>query len=239
MATQHITAKELHQVLEYNPETGVFIWRERLTNRVNVGDVAGSRTHGYVEISIHNRSYRAHHLAWLYVHGVLPSTGIIDHIDGCKDNNRISNLREASPSQNSQNMREAKNGSKSGLMGATWHSQRGKWMAQIRANGKNINLGLFDSAEDAHRAYLMAKKKLHEFGEVAKQASDIAPQRRKPCQCSVSKETGVYFDKRRGTWYARAIVGGKPINLGTFRTKEDARDRRAAFLRGKEKASAF
>lgn len=102
MASSILSAKRLREILDYNPETGIFTWKVMLAHRRKPGDVAGSLTHGYIEIGIENHSYRAHHLAWLYIHGELPQ-GMIDHIDGNRVNNAIANLRIATNQQNSQN----------------------------------------------------------------------------------------------------------------------------------------
>lgn len=87
MAPSILSAKRLREILDYNPETGVFKWKVMLAHRRKPGDVAGNLSHGYIEIGIENRSYRAHHLAWLYIHGELPQV-MIDHIDGNRSNNR-------------------------------------------------------------------------------------------------------------------------------------------------------
>ena len=69
MASSILSAKRLREILDYNPETGIFTWKVMLAHRRKPGDVAGSLTHGYIEIGIENHSYRAHHLAWLLRNG--------------------------------------------------------------------------------------------------------------------------------------------------------------------------
>lgn len=93
--------------------------------------------------------------------------GPLDHINGDKLDNRIANLRRASPAQNSANTR-GHPGSKSGLKGAHWHARRGRWTSQIRSGGKRHHLGVFDNKEDAARAYREAAERLNgEFARVA------------------------------------------------------------------------
>lgn len=99
-----MTQEELHQLLEYNPETGEFFWKSCVSKRIKVGQKAGSicKIHGYELIGIKNKQYRAHRLAWLYVYGKWPNPEI-DHINRVKTDNRIANLREADRSMNNLN----------------------------------------------------------------------------------------------------------------------------------------
>lgn len=89
---------------------------------------------------------------------------IVDHIDGNPLNNCRNNLRLASPLENSRNMKK-KPGCSSDLKGAVWDKGRNKWKAEIRANGRRMHLGRFDTAEEAHAAYRAAALKYH--GEFA------------------------------------------------------------------------
>lgn len=156
----------LLECLDYNKETGVFIWKVRpvkhfknsaicdsQNSRVS-GTVAGRiSNNGYIGISIRKHRYLAHHLAWFICHGRLPK--FIDHINGKRDDNRIANLRECTYSQNNSNTR-LRSDNVSGLKGASYVAERGKWIAQISVNGKNKNLGRFATAEEAHAAYCRA-----------------------------------------------------------------------------------
>lgn len=224
MATSILDAARLREILEYDTESGLFTWRIGISNRVKPGMQAGNKTHGYIEIGIENQAYRAHKLAWLYVFGYWPEKSI-DHIDGNRSNNAIKNLRLATNQENSQNKWGASSSNKSsGMLGVTWHKQRGKWMAQITHDGRNHNLGLFDTAELAHSAYLHAKQRIHEFGEVAKSVSGDAPERRSTTDKSVSGFRGVSLDKRRGTWGARISIDGAYKHIGSFNTAEEANE---------------
>ena len=159
-----ITIDEIQQLLDYNPDTGIFAWRVTRNNRTaKENKIAGSTYSGYVRIQINGRHYRAHRIAWLLTYGHWPNNQI-DHIDGDRSNNRISNLREATNSQNSQN-RKLSIANTSGYKGVYWHAQTSKWQARIMINGRGKHLGLFDSAKEAHAAYCIAADRL--YGEFA------------------------------------------------------------------------
>lgn len=156
-----LSHSELTSVLNYDLDTGVFTWAKTLSNRVQSGSQAGSKhASGRAYISVGNNRYLAHRLAWMYVNGSFPND-CIDHINGDKSDNRISNLREASHAENMQNHRKARSDSQSGLIGAMPH--QGRWRSDIRVNNKKIYLGTFDTKEEAHQAYLKTKREIHPF----------------------------------------------------------------------------
>ena len=158
---QDVTAERLRELLTYNPETGAF--RHRIIRRgVTCGSVAGSDNgRGYLRISVDGIGYRAHRLAWLYVYGVWPADQL-DHINGDQSDNRIVNLREASPDQNQQNRTISKY-NKCGIPGVSWDKTAGKWRAAIKVKGKYKSLGRFDSLEAAAKARADGKAKYHTF----------------------------------------------------------------------------
>lgn len=162
MSADVLTAGRVRELFDYNPDTGVFVWKVRPGQRVHVGDVAGSANRdGYRYVSIGDRLYMEHRLAWLHVHGVWPANQI-DHRDLDRSNNRIANLREATNAQNKQNQRNAyRNNLSSGVLGVSRRS--GGWMARIRLNGHSHCLGTFPTIEQARDAYLEAKRELHPF----------------------------------------------------------------------------
>lgn len=77
---------------------------------------------------------------------------IVDHKNRNGLDNRRENLRICSLNENAANRRSPLR-SKSGFKGVTYHKQSGKWQGAIKINGKHVHLGLFDSAEDAAKAY--------------------------------------------------------------------------------------
>ena len=154
-----LTAERLREVLDYDPETGVFV-RKVAKRGCRAGSVAGSVMKiGYVEIGVNGERHLAHRLAWFWVHGVLPN-GYIDHIDGDKANNRIANLRDVDQTVNMQNLKTARRDNTScGLLGVC--PNRKRWAAQIIVKGVTYHLGTFDTPEQAHQVYIGAKRLLH------------------------------------------------------------------------------
>ena len=159
MATRILTQQRLHELLKYDPETGVFTWNVT-RGTIKAGSRAGTYDkRGYLRISIDSVVYAAHRLAWLYTHGVWPS-GVIDHINRNTGDNRLCNLRDTNQYVNTQNACTRKD-SPVGIRGVTWHSITKKWRARIQANGKKINIGSFDTVDAAAAAYASVAAKLH------------------------------------------------------------------------------
>lgn len=166
MQDDKLSHSELRRLLDYNPDTGILTWRVRAARRIKVGDPAGSCAHrGYLKVKVKCGQYLAHRLAWFWVHGEWPSLDV-DHIDGNTSNNRLSNLRLATKSQNLAN-RGAPSVNTSGFKGVAARLGGG-WRARIRVDGKNIELGTFYTPEEAHAAYIAAA--VHHFGEFARAA---------------------------------------------------------------------
>jgi hypothetical protein len=157
-----LTAKRLREVLHYNPETVIFTRLIATSPNTKIGQTVGhtNRT-GYLYAMIDNQTYSVHRLAWLYETGNFPEHNI-DHINGDKMDNRISNLRDVTRQINMQNERRARVTNKSGLQGAHFRKERNKWVAQLRVNGKAKRFGSFNTPEEAHEAYLKAKRLFHE-----------------------------------------------------------------------------
>ena len=154
-----LTAERLRELLDYDRETGVFRWKVRRSPGTKAGDIAGTVLKmGYRKISINDRRYAAHRLAWLYVHGHWPIDQI-DHKNTDRGDNRFDNLREATPSINSQNKRRAMPNSKTGVLGVS--PSRGKFIVGIRIDGKKRNLGRYATVEAAYDVYLEAKRRFH------------------------------------------------------------------------------
>jgi hypothetical protein len=159
-----IRASLVRELLDYAPDTGVLTWRVALTSFIKVGQVAGKTDkRGYSQIGIGRRNYMAHRLAWLHVHGTWPPNQI-DHINGNPADNRISNLRLATASQNIANSRLHCD-STSGLKGICFVKKQKRWAARIQRDGRRRYVGFFDTAEEAHAAYCHAAQEL--FGEFA------------------------------------------------------------------------
>lgn len=156
-----LTVERLREALAYDPETGVFTWKIKAAQRLHVGDVAGGPdSKGYIRIRLDGVLRFAQRLAWLYVYGEWP-TGEVDHKNRTPGDNRISNLRDGTRSDNQHNA-GVRTDNKSGITGV-YERRNGKWGAQIMVHTKNRHLGIFDTAEEAHAAYLAAKRELHPF----------------------------------------------------------------------------
>lgn len=152
-----LTAKRLKELLNYNPENGIFTWAIS-RRKCRKDSVAGCvMQNGYVVIRVDDRLYLAHRLAWLHTHGRWPVEQL-DHIDRNRANNALHNLREVTNAENAQNQRPRKN--KSGFSGV--RRENSKWLAEIKINYKPVRIGLFETPEEAHTAYLEAKRKLHQ-----------------------------------------------------------------------------
>ncbi len=155
--------EQLRQLLEYNRDTGELTWKVTRNSRAKAGDRAGFDERGKWRVEIAGRQMYAHRIAWAIVHGYWP-THFIDHINCDPSDNRLCNLREATPAQNSQNRLKAKCDSHSGVLGVK-RNGRG-WQARIQLNGRLMALGTFPTTEEAHAAYVAAKRKLHPFGNL-------------------------------------------------------------------------
>lgn len=155
-----LTQAKLKELLRYDPETGVFTWRVDRSRTAKEGGIAGYPQKAYWAVCVEQNRYRAHRLAWFYVTGGWPE-GDIDHRNGDRRDNRIDNLRPVTRTVNMQNLRSAHADSCSGVLGAS-PTASGRWKAEINVNGTKKHLGVFDTAEGAGRAYIDAKRKLHE-----------------------------------------------------------------------------
>ncbi len=176
---QDLTREEVLSLLIYDPQTGIFVWKQRsidkfpnsrIGNSWNAryaGKIAGSLNKaGYIQIVIGYRLYYAHRLAWLIMEGEWPQFEI-DHEDTDEANNCWNNLRVASSSQNKFNQKAQKR-SKSGIKGLTWATREKMWRATIGAYGKHIHIGYFTLKEDAISALKIARLELH--GEYSRAA---------------------------------------------------------------------
>ena len=151
-----ITQSRLKELLHYNPETGIFTRIASCRRPDLIGKKAGSiKARGYVSIMIDGHHYLAHRLAFLYMTGLMPESS--DHINRVRDDNRWVNIRVATPSQNMMNRSIFKN-NKSGFRGVSWKNREQKWVANIRVDGKQKQLGTFICKHEANKAFIGASK---------------------------------------------------------------------------------
>ena len=154
-----LTAVRARELLSYDPETGVLTRKVTTGSRSRAGQpVAGLDAYGYLRVCGDGRSYKAHRVAWLIVTGAW-STGDVDHIDGVPSHNSWRNLRDVAHSVNQQNQRGARADSKTGFLGVVAAGKR--FTAYIRVGGPTKYLGSFDTPEEAHTAYIAAKRQFH------------------------------------------------------------------------------
>lgn len=153
-----LTAETLRSLFNYDPTTGGFTRIQR-RGPFKQGSIAGTTLNtGYVAIIILGTPYQAHRLAWLYMTGYWPKKWI-DHINHIKDDNRFENLRDVTWSVNQHNLSGAKKTNQSGFLGVSPY--KGKWVAQIQKNKTKQHIGVYETPEQAHSAYLEAKALLH------------------------------------------------------------------------------
>lgn len=152
-----LSLERVKEFLEYNPKTGNFVWIKRINSqsRAKIGAVAGWKKSGYKCIALDGVKYYCHRLAWFYIHGKWPENEI-DHINGVKDDNRLSNLRDVTHKENLQNRRKANSNNESGFLGVK------KCANSYSARIGSKSLGVFNNPVQAHKAYLKAKRELHE-----------------------------------------------------------------------------
>lgn len=155
MEMKSIDIPFLRSILSYDPISGILTWKKHRWKRM-VGKKAGTKTYlGYLTVQIDRKIFLVHRLAWAIHHGEWPVQ--IDHINGEKEDNRLSNLRNCSSKENSQNRRTVL--SKVGVLGVCKSGSGFK--ASIGVNRKSKYLGTFKTVELAHNAYLSAKAELH------------------------------------------------------------------------------
>jgi hypothetical protein len=145
--------------LLYDKNTGIFYWNVD-RKKVKKGDIAGGlSSEGYIQIRILGKKMTAHRMAWLLHYGTLPKNNI-DHINEIKTDNRIENLREATPSENMRNYtNNVKN--TSGYKNVVWNKKASKWQVGLRVEGKKKHIGMFAFINDAIIAAQNARQQFH------------------------------------------------------------------------------
>ena len=165
----------LNEILLYNKKTGDISWRERkssmfldgfrsakhnckIWNAKFAGKKAGTPEQGYIRISIQGKGHLAHRIAWAMHFGEWPSNAQeIDHINGRRSDNRISNLRVVDDTSNARNQKIHRNNS-SGVSGVSWLPRLNKWQVRIGINGREKYVGIFSDFDHAKTARLNAEK---------------------------------------------------------------------------------
>ena len=167
-----IDAKTVRLLLDYDKYSGAFSWLPRdrsmfadnrqfntWNSRFAHARAGHQRADGYVCIRVLTGSFLAHRLAWLHTFGHWP-TAEVDHINGNPIDNRIENLRDVSHKMNGQNVRKPSAASTTKVLGV-YQRPSGRFAASIHVDGRGKAIGLFGSPEEAHEAYVKAKRALH------------------------------------------------------------------------------
>ena len=167
------TAEQLRQLLRYDPETGKLFWFRRPASmfKAHSHEVTWNKrfadkeaftsltAEGYLQGTILGWRYNAHRVIWAMVHNEWPKSHL-DHINGCRSDNRMVNLRMVSDQANARNQKRYSSNT-SGVTGVQWHKAAAKWTANIRSDhGRNLYLGLFDDFNDAVSARKAAEVRL-------------------------------------------------------------------------------
>lgn len=154
-----LTAGRLRELLHYDPETGIFSWKQEPSSKTKIGARAGSyNAKGYGQIGLDGRMYRSNRLAVLYMTGNWPS-GVVDHRNGDIRDDAWKNLRDVPSHVNQQNMRRPRADNSTGFLGVIRSNKR--FAARIRAEGRVIHLGTFNTPQEAHEAYVAEKRIRH------------------------------------------------------------------------------
>lgn len=155
-----LTHERLQELFTYDPDRGVFM-RRTTRGGYLAGTQAGNlNTIGYVALCVDRVDYLAHRLAWFYMTGEWPDR--IDHVNGCRSDNRWANLRNGSQRLNTENLRAARSNSKTGVLGVHPVSGSSSFRARIQVAGEAVYLGCYPTQAEAHAVYLQAKRKLHQ-----------------------------------------------------------------------------
>ena len=159
-----LSQSRIHELFQFDADAGVLIWRSRpvgdfatarawtMWNNRYPGTVGGYvRSDGYRLIWVSGRQWMVHRLIWIYVNGPIPDGLQIDHINGVRDDNRLSNLRLVTSDENQRNRSMSSNNT-SGVAGVSWDGRVKKWRARIQIDGQQKDLGYFDTAAETTEA---------------------------------------------------------------------------------------
>lgn len=153
-----ITHERVKELFDYHLD-GYLVWKEKKGRNPKISGEAGWDSNGYRKVTIDGKNHYVHRVVFLFINGFMPKN--IDHIDGNPMNNKISNLREATQSQNLMNKAMQSN-NKSGVKGLTWCKTYNKWAARITSNKKYHHVGYFENFDEAVDALAKKRSELHQ-----------------------------------------------------------------------------
>jgi hypothetical protein len=157
--TTLLLQQDLVDLLDYCQESGVFKWKKKRRGIKTDVALGSDNGFGYLRITVLGKSYYAHRLAWFYVYGVWADE--IDHINGIRSDNRINNLRNVNRQTNAQYRHGPQKNNKNKVLGVSLHKASNKWQAHICIAKEKKYLGLFDDINEAHKAYLIERKRIN------------------------------------------------------------------------------
>jgi hypothetical protein len=160
MLIRDLTRDLLNQLFWYDEVIGQLRWKMRPSKCVKVNDLAGYIDNGYRCVVVSGKKYMAHRMIWTMVVGCAPEGYQIDHIDGDRSNNHISNLRLATHGENQHNSRTPSNNT-SGMKGVDFRKKSGKWRVRIAKDGKRTE-SLFATKGEAESFVRKTRELLHE-----------------------------------------------------------------------------
>jgi hypothetical protein len=160
---QDLTQDQVQALFVYDAETGKLFWRQPRYAKQQYEEAGWNHNKGYRQVCINEQTYLVHRIIWLMFFGTHPEE--IDHIDGDKQNNRLTNLRATTKSRNQHNSGPRKD-SRTGIRGVGFNARLGKWHARIQVNKMRHHLGFFDTLEQAQDARENASKILNLTGEL-------------------------------------------------------------------------
>lgn len=159
-----LSHETLTALLDYNPETGVFVWKVDRGTSTKAGSEAGTINRGYGQLCINKTLFASHRVAWFYIHKRWP-VAELDHINLDRADNRLVNLREVTKTENNRNVGRKKH-NKSGFKGVCIHGD--KFTAYITVDSETVYLGIYNTPEEAHAAYAAASLQYHgNYGRAA------------------------------------------------------------------------
>ncbi len=146
----------IRSMLDYNADTGVFVWKDRpvamfpaprhaamWNSRFSGKEALCTKHHaGYLCGALFESNFSAHRIAWYIYHGEVPDE--VDHINGDRTDNRIENLRNVDRKENCKNAKVSRR-SLSGVPGIRWDAKNQKW--EVRISTKHI--GRFKDFDEA------------------------------------------------------------------------------------------
>ena len=153
-----LTVEEVRRRLSYDPITGALTRKVARNSNLIGKETKSIDASGYIQVNIGGTICKGHRLAWFIYYGKWPD-GHIDHVNGIRNDNSISNLREVTNAINCQNKRSPLPSNKLGVLGVSYN--KGAYRAAVMLNRKQHHLGRFSTVEEASAAYVAAKRLIH------------------------------------------------------------------------------